>query len=876
MILYPFESESQITFDYIGNFRKRETNSHKGLPPKEHIHGHRFELLANILITIIEVESSIEHILLIKNIIESLKIKEMKYISRGEDIKDSGEILNVNYGKGKEITQTPNQEINQSGFRLIVKFQEIYFNLLSLQENGAVFPVLCCEYGSTKLTGTHFGVKNLLYKMNTHLKIYYYNSSKTLFEPFVESFPFKIKWRKKIDVCNIVEFRGGDTNNRYTDSHEGKLVDINYSIALFENLGQYLQSISHCLIQPQNINKLSESSNISLHSPPNHHYMTFQSLSNTKDKTYNLSSTLKKTEKLFQNTGKYHNSMEFAGRKVEGKQNRGKGEIIQYAIKNMCGSEINCTFGENSQIYVKTFQTVPILFNNFKEFKAKQKSKRAAFKSAFCRDNFWEGSSVTKLVKIEIKGFRRKIEINIEEIECEMYYLDECKMMSIIGEVRRVNGIKTLIIRSPMQINNNLRVPIEVRLFMDEMSRTYLPHMEYPTRKRISGTQHLLKGESILIPADKGLVLPIELSNFHEVQVRPVPKEMNYEWSGIARMCLNKESRDIFEDPPVLMKCRTIMPKSVPNLPQSFQIPRDGVSSKDTYLVLNTNVYNLRTFNKLKNCNRGGTMDQIIIRHLSINPPFTIQSTLPRDIILRFHPSNNHFPNLPFQGVQNAQNAQNALNAQYRESSGGINLLTSPPLSTFTSPRLTPMLHHKATEIPALDLIAGTPARGPPIVPNAAQKNNLVIAVKQNSEIDILDLNPDYELGMEINLPGYISSALYPINTNLVQNTEINNEFISILDNSVKNSELDKYNGGAQVEYERNYLNAKTHRFMKTKNILYQLCSLYKEQLNICVNVELVQGFYKLFIYAEYFILNNTQLPILISIKQVYYIYIYI
>ena len=53
-------------------------------------------------------------------------------------------------------------------------------------------------------------------------------------------------------------------------------------------------------------------------------------------------------------------------------------------------------------------------------------------------------------------------EINVDNLTCQKIYLDEQRQIYIICQIISKHGSKQLIIRSPMQITNNLQIPIEI------------------------------------------------------------------------------------------------------------------------------------------------------------------------------------------------------------------------------------------------------------------------------------------------------------------------------------------------------------------------------------------------------------------------------
>lgn len=55
-------------------------------------------------------------------------------------------------------------------------------------------------------------------------------------------------------------------------------------------------------------------------------------------------------------------------------------------------------------------------------------------------------------------------EVNMDSLTCQRLFLDEQRQLYVICQTQTKNGVKQLLIRSPMQITNNLQIPIEVEL----------------------------------------------------------------------------------------------------------------------------------------------------------------------------------------------------------------------------------------------------------------------------------------------------------------------------------------------------------------------------------------------------------------------------
>ena len=55
-------------------------------------------------------------------------------------------------------------------------------------------------------------------------------------------------------------------------------------------------------------------------------------------------------------------------------------------------------------------------------------------------------------------------EVNVDSSACQRIYLDELREFYVICQTQQSDGKKHLIVRSPMQICNNLQIPLELIL----------------------------------------------------------------------------------------------------------------------------------------------------------------------------------------------------------------------------------------------------------------------------------------------------------------------------------------------------------------------------------------------------------------------------
>lgn len=71
------------------------------------------------------------------------------------------------------------------------------------------------------------------------------------------------------------------------------------------------------------------------------------------------------------------------------------------------------------------------------------------------------------------------------------------------------------------------------------------------------------------------------------------------------------------------------------------------------------------------------------------------------------------------------------------------------------------------------------------------------------------------------------------------------------------------------IEDEKQGIKKKAHfRFLKKKTLVFQLTSAFFSQLNVCADVQSINGFYKIHFYVKYWFLNNTEMPLKLQLEE--------
>lgn len=163
-------------------------------------------------------------------------------------------------------------------------------------------------------------------------------------------------------------------------------------------------------------------------------------------------------------------------------------------------------------------------------------------------------------------------ELDLDTLTCKTDYIDAQKKFQVIFQTQSKNGVKHLLIRSPMLITNNLQIPLEVHL----MKKRELKDMDVSLSKSMMqfgrGSGGLMMKPSnkvsifdengsdetriIIVKPESSSIIPLSACAFNQVKIRPFLHNSKtvFDWSQTVDICLMKDDGEIFEREPVVME----------------------------------------------------------------------------------------------------------------------------------------------------------------------------------------------------------------------------------------------------------------------------------------------------------------------------------
>jgi len=106
--------------------------------------------------------------------------------------------------------------------------------------------------------------------------------------------------------------------------------------------------------------------------------------------------------------------------------------------------------------------------------------------------------------------------------------LDEQKLLYVICQTYTKDGLKTLVIRSPMQVTNNLQIPIEVSLLKPQVNYgekdpQNLNTLSLDSKGRTTHPTHSqgLERHDMVVQAESSSIIPLRACNFDKVRIKP-------------------------------------------------------------------------------------------------------------------------------------------------------------------------------------------------------------------------------------------------------------------------------------------------------------------------------------------------------------------
>jgi hypothetical protein len=704
-------------------------------------------------------------------------------------------------------------------------------------------------HSENEITETKTLVISKEFTLSSTVELYYFNLRVNFYEPFIEEFDFKFMYKSDAESKLIA-----------VEWAEIKPLDFNISTALVENIvitTAHFSEIWSKANNDENPSSVNESSAISI---------------------------------------------ELSKNKLDTK----------YTLENSLGEDILVwtTKSEDSFQYIKASQTILLEFDKMQSSLSPEFSTRAGsinkfsiYKSPYRRENFridhklqqqhkniWIKIPSTEL-KADFSSFDddskhmndEYVMIDIEKLEKQKslkVFIDKTNNLFIYCYLSKSSSDqKHIILRSPLQINNDLKVPIEVRLIYQGRKND---NLQFARRFEVIENTKV----KLSLEAGSTKIIPTNMSNVVQVQVRPLdiqksendkeeskvsnllPADFNsskskYEWSELAEIDIqNTSEKHLFETPPFILKCNYV--KDLAKDKEQTQ------NLKEVYLLMTLNNY------CLNKASSGSDVFSISnsFKYISFNAPYTIVNSLPFDIRIFFNLSQAESENnlISDQNPNIAELIQ-SIEEHKQERATGKSLTSNNAISSGNKSNLKvelkPIEENKSDEDESeqsneefFDAVSF----------NKSPQKFEYIDLTSCKEVSLLDLNPVNQFSVSIQPTMYRASNFL----NILMIELSNNSFIrSFINNEAEDIEDEKELEQEEVKHteedsiiDSEYKSKYSFRLLKKRTFIFQNTSLLYGQLNICWDVTSIHGFYKLHFYTKYWFLNNTELPLSICFEE--------
>lgn len=157
----------------------------------------------------------------------------------------------------------------------------------------------------------------------------------------------------------------------------------------------------------------------------------------------------------------------------------------------------------------------------------------------------------------------RVFEVNVESLGCQRVFLDEQKEIYVICQTQQIDGKKHIVIRSPMEIVNNLQIPLVVKLFNLNDAATVDSAEADRQQKMLENTSELnlkliKKMDEMQVSAQSSTIIPLRNCAFRQIQILPLMPAAEdgndleedikaFETSEQAHMSLLMDEAEIFD-----------------------------------------------------------------------------------------------------------------------------------------------------------------------------------------------------------------------------------------------------------------------------------------------------------------------------------------
>eukprot|EP00347_Sterkiella_histriomuscorum_P015009 403358661 len=572
-----------------------------------------------IYISLIEIEISLRQTFYIKLLIENI-MEELAPINQVFKHYQQNQVK-ITKKKQKEMQQNFSREQNQlSNFSIV--FKQFYFVLIkesgdtSIKQDQLCLPMFSIEMRNTSVDIQNQLDNNRLITGTLPLEVYYFNKKLNFYEPLIE----------KTKVEFIIQEAKNKSEN--IEIKINKIINFNFSVALYETIFNVQSTLNeeNSLYEALKLQKIEQKDN---YSKQRKEMKLASSQYYIKNSTGEILMFKTTNQPIFQELQPEElNELDFDA-VVDNISQSNKLEETQQLIQdeddhNMDDMNVDLYNDEfefedhlNAEIFRKLAQTMRPVSNYRRENLRylRGQPKKVFLQLILANETYVEKTSV--------------FEINIENLNCQRIYLDEQRQIYIICQIVQKHGAKQLIIKSPMQITNNLQIPLEIQLIQNQKQPIQKQEVSAFDNEQLFESQNRNFGtHDLIIQPEQSLIIPLKACGFEQIRMRPVimnekanrKDQALFEWTDVVDVSLLQDDREIFEKKPLILSSKVLNA----NIAQR--------KNDSLFFVLNANVYSIRSFIDFNT----QQTEFISLKYLQISPPFVIQNLLPVHMSLVF------------------------------------------------------------------------------------------------------------------------------------------------------------------------------------------------------------------------------------------------
>ena len=574
---------------------------------------------------------------------------------------------------------------------------------------------------------------------------------------------------------------------------------------------------------------------------------------------------------------------------------------VRYTLENCLGEDIMiATWNvDNSFEYVEASHTVLLEFNT-KELEKIEKDnsdippnhKQSSFRSPYRRENFRIGHETekdSKQIWLKIPSIKLKenlssldesgsqdilhTKINIEQLEKHKSLkveLDKSNNLFLYCYLKISSSVhKQIILRSPLQVNNDLKIPLEVKLYYDSESKE---EVKFERKHKILSVSEV----KYHLDANSAKIIPVYMSNVKQVQVKPLNKETyekennieelkivsevqncHYEWCDQVQIdVLGLSEKQLFETPSQTIKCLFVRDQNQENVSHQYQ--------KDVYFMMSLNSF---WFSKNSNEEISSFITSNSFKYISFNAPYTIINSLPFSMRMFFDISDDKKTKpVLHQNPNLAELVKSHEDSKYNKQDEKFLIIPSEPRLE----ELNIIEENKSFEEVSNESLSDFDDKFKNV-----PKIFDYIDMNRWKEVSLLDTNPEHTFLVSIQPKMYRASNFLDIKNEddfkYLDNKNENDKDEDEDENDEENKIFEKYENDLKslsTAFQHEYKKKCSYRFLKKKTFVFQITSLFYDQLSICWDVTSINGLYKLHFYTKYWFLNNTELPIWVKLEE--------